>query len=73
LGRLPCGGDGLGFGEFRDDAELLHKAQSIPIDKAFGHFAVRKAGNAYACDIELLPCPYGYPGKTYAVEFRFPS
>src|SRR6476646_7094486 len=55
VGRLPCGGGYLGFGEFRDDAELLHKAQSVPIDKAFGHFAVRKAGNAYACDVDLLP------------------
>src|SRR4029077_9307243 len=56
VGRLPCGGGCLGFGEFPDDAELLHKTQSVPIDKAFGHFAVRKAGNAYTCDVELLPC-----------------
>ena len=28
--RLRCGG--FGFGELRDDAELLHKAQSVPVD-----------------------------------------
>src|ERR1700730_749753 len=56
--RLPCGGgcgDSFDFAELRDDTELLHKAQSVPIDKAVEHFAVRKAGNAYACDVELLP------------------
>src|SRR4029077_9472178 len=55
LGRLPCGGNNPRFSEFRDDAQLLHKAQSVPIDEAFGHFAVRKAGNAYACDVDVLP------------------
>jgi len=45
--RLGCGGDqGFGSAEFGDDAELLHEAQSVPVDMAFEHFAVRKAGNA---------------------------
>ena len=26
------------------------------MDEAFGHFAVRKAGNAYARDVDALPC-----------------
>jgi hypothetical protein len=57
LRQLPCGGgDGFGSAEFRDNAELLHEAQSIPVDEAFEHFAVRKAGNAYAGDVELLVC-----------------
>jgi hypothetical protein len=37
-GRLPCGGGRycLGsVGELRDDAELLHEAQSVPVDIAF--------------------------------------
>jgi hypothetical protein len=53
--QLPCGGgNGLGAAEFRNDAELLHEAQSVPVDIALEHFAVRKAGNAYAGDVELL-------------------
>jgi hypothetical protein len=31
--RLPCGGHG--FAELRDDPELLHKPQRVPIDPAF--------------------------------------
>src|ERR1700730_7740052 len=57
--RLPYRGgcaDSSDFAELRDDTELLHEAQSVPIDKTFGHFAVRKAGKAYACNVELLPC-----------------
>src|SRR5260370_33442634 len=55
--RLPCGGGG-GFGsaEFGNDAQLLHEAQSVPVDIALEHFAVRKAGNAYTSDVELLVC-----------------
>src|ERR1700730_12115045 len=56
--RLPYRGgcaDSSDFAELRDDTELLHEAQSVPIDKTFGHFAVRKAGKAYACNVELLP------------------
>src|SRR6266704_178113 len=49
-----CGG-GFGFGELRDDAELLHKAQSIPVDPAFYHLATREAGDADPGDGELLP------------------
>src|SRR3984957_6299856 len=64
LRRLCCGGGhGFGSAEFRDDAELLHEAQSVPVDIAFEHFAVRKAGNAYAGDVELLA------GWSHAVEF----
>src|SRR5580700_11382027 len=56
-GRLPCGGsDGFGSAEFGNDAELLHEAQSVPVDVAFEHFAVCKAGNAYTGDVELLVC-----------------
>src|SRR5712692_4919708 len=58
-GQLPCGGgdggDGFGFGELRDDAELLHKAQSVPVDPAFYHLAAGEAGDAYPGDGELLP------------------
>src|SRR6266852_2783486 len=49
-----CGG-GFGFGELRDDAELLHKAQSVPVDPAFYHLAAREAGDADPGDGELLP------------------
>ena len=55
--RLPCGvgcGDSFGFGEFRDDVELLHEAQSVPVDPAFHNLAVREAGDAYAGDVDLL-------------------
>src|SRR5258707_11175943 len=51
--RLRSGG--FGFGGLRDDAELLHKAQSVPVDPAFRHLAVREAGNGYPGDSELLP------------------
>src|SRR5271169_3084366 len=61
--RLPCCGDGFGSAELGNDAELLHEAQSVPVDIAFEHFAVRKAGNAYAGDVELLV------GGGDAVEF----
>src|SRR5271169_4442445 len=41
LVRLPCGGGSFGFvGELRDDAELLHHSQSVPIDVAFYHLVV---------------------------------
>src|SRR5712664_1863946 len=50
--RLRSGG--LGFGELRDDAELLHKAQSVPVDPAFCHLAASQAGDAYPGDSELL-------------------
>jgi len=51
---LPCGGggDGLGLrGEFGDDAELLHEAESVPVDIAFDHLVVREAdgGRAGEC------------------------
>ena len=54
--KLPSCGDGFGAAEFRNDAELLHEAQRIPIDIALEHFAVREAGDAYAGDVELLVC-----------------
>ena len=50
---IRCGG--FGFGELRDDAELLHKAQSVPVDPAFYHPAASEAGDAYPGDDELLP------------------
>src|SRR5271157_46416 len=49
---LPCGGHG--FAKLRDDAELLHKPQSVPVDPAFHHLAVSEAGNAYSRDGEVL-------------------
>ena len=52
-GELPCS-DSHGFGELRDDAELLHEALSVPVDPAFHHLSVREAGNAYPGDGELL-------------------
>src|SRR5580704_19269646 len=55
-GQLSRGGGDLGFAEVRDNTELLHEAQSVPVHKAFEHLAVRKAGNANTRDIELLPC-----------------
>src|SRR6266850_1150281 len=51
--RLRC--DGFGFDEFRGDAELLHQAQSVPVDIAFGQLAVREAGDGHSGDGELLP------------------
>src|SRR6267154_1087346 len=51
--RLRCGG--FGFGELRDDAELLHEAQSVPVDIAFRHFAVRDAGDGHSGNGERLP------------------
>jgi len=61
--RLSYCGDGFGLGEFGDDAELLHHAESIPVDIAFDHFAVGKAGNADTGDGELLA------GRSDSVEF----
>jgi hypothetical protein len=46
---------GFGFGELRDDAELLHKAQRVPVDIGFRYLAVREAANGYSGDGELLP------------------
>src|SRR5437899_3592114 len=51
--RLRC--NGFGFGKLRDDAELLHKAQSVPVDPAFCHLASTEAGDAYPGDGDLLP------------------
>lgn len=51
---LPYGCDGFGLAEVRDDAELLHKAQSVPVDPAFYHLAAAEADNAYSGDSELL-------------------
>ena len=69
-GRLPCGagasGGGLGFGgELRDDAELLHHAQSVPVDVAFRQLAVQEASDGHAGDGELLS------GGGNAVEIAF--
>jgi hypothetical protein len=51
--KLPrCG---LDFGKFRDDAKLLHKAQGVPVDKAFHHLSVSKPSDGYARDGELFP------------------
>jgi hypothetical protein len=49
--RLRSGG--FGFGELRDDAELPHKAQSVPVDPAFNHLAASEAGDAYP---EMVTC-----------------
>src|SRR5260370_38204922 len=70
VGWLPCGagggGDGLGFGsELGDDAELLHKAQSVPVDIAFRQLAVQEASDGHAGDGELLP------GGGHPVEIPF--
>src|SRR5712691_3719820 len=51
--RLRC--NGFGFGELRDNAELLHKAQSVPADIGFRYLAVREAANGYSRNGELLP------------------
>ncbi len=51
---LPYGGFGFGR-KLRNDAELLHKAQSVPVDIAFCHLAATEAGDAYSGDGELLP------------------
>src|SRR6266851_3266051 len=61
-GLLPCGGgDGLGFrsglvfcGELGNDAELLHHAQSVPVDVAFRQLAVQEASDGHAGDGERL-------------------
>src|ERR1700680_4987132 len=50
--RLPSGGFGLA--KLRDDAELLHHAQSVPVDPAFHDLAASEAGDAYAGDVDLL-------------------
>src|SRR5229473_2956490 len=55
---LPyCGGcsGNFDFGELRNDAELLHETQSVPVDPAFHHLAANEAGNADPGDGELLP------------------
>ncbi len=69
-GRLPCGaggsGCGLGFGsELRDDAKLLHEAQSVPVDMAFRQLAVRESSDGHAGDGELLS------GGGHPVEIPF--
>ena len=69
LGRLPCGaggGGGLGFGgELGDDAELLHEAQSVPVDIAFRYLAVHESSDGHAGDGELLS------GGGHPVEIPF--
>src|SRR5260370_34732257 len=70
VGWLPCGaggsGGGLGFGsELGDDAELLHHAQSVPVDVAFRQLAVQEASAGHAGDGERLS------GGGDAVEFPF--
>ena len=54
--RLPCGcRDSFDFAELRDGTpSCCMMAQSVPIDKAFEHFAaVRKAGNASTGDVGI--------------------
>ncbi|SRR5216684_2644805 len=51
--RLRC--NGFGFGELRDNAELLHKAESVPADIGFRYLAVGEAANGYSGNGELLP------------------
>jgi hypothetical protein len=51
--RLLC--DGFGFGELRDDAELLHEAQRVPADIGFRYLAVGETANGYSGNGELLP------------------
>jgi len=46
-----CDGD-FGFGEHRDDAELLHHAQSVPVNPALYHFARGEADGAGSGDRE---------------------
>src|ERR1700687_2967692 len=64
-GRLPCGGLLFGSGALRGHAELLHKAQSVPVDKAFRYLAVRDASDGHAGDGDLLP------RRRNAVEITF--
>jgi len=67
-GRLPCGGGRycLGsVGELRDDAELLHEAQSVPVDIAFHDLAVRDTSDGHAGDGDVLP------RRRNAVEITF--
>ncbi len=66
-GRLPCGGGGgLGFdSELGDDAELLHEAESVPVDIAFRQLAVQEASDGDAGDGELLS------GGGHPVEIPF--
>src|SRR5882762_3646022 len=67
-GQLPCGGGRYGFGsvgELRDDAELLYKAQSVPVDKAFRYLAVRDASDGHPGDGDVLP------GWSNAIEVTF--
>jgi hypothetical protein len=35
----------FGFAELRDDTELLHKAQSVPVDIGLHYLAIREAGD----------------------------
>ena len=55
-GGLPWGGGGLGFGfgELRYHAKLLHKAQSVPVDKTFRQLAFLQAGDGYSGNGEVL-------------------
>ena len=56
----------MGFGsELRDDAELLHEAQSVPVDIAFRQLAVQEASDGHTGDGELLS------GGGNAVEIPF--
>jgi hypothetical protein len=56
----------LGFGgELGDDAELLHEAQSVPVDIAFRQLAVQEASDGHAGDGERLS------GRGNAVEIAF--
>jgi hypothetical protein len=55
-GPLPrgSGGEGFGLGGLLDDAELLHEAESVPVDEAFGDLAVGDASDGDTGDGELL-------------------
>src|SRR5882762_8689106 len=67
-GQLPCGGGRYGFGsvgELRDDAELLHKAQGVPVNKAFRYLAVRDASDGHPGDGDVLP------GWSNAIDVTF--
>jgi len=58
---LPYGGFGFGR-KLRNDAELLHKAQSVPVDIAFRYLAVGEAADSDSGNGEVLP-GWGNPAE----------
>ena len=66
--QLPSG-DGFDFvAKLRYHSELLHKAQGIPVHKAFHDFAVGDTAHRYARDGDLLSCWRNPRWSTNATE-----